>query len=180
MAQKKTSVQTLKWKSNVGRIFSPLDLPEPSVPHDNTVERDIINRLTNLLPSISPEDLQKHHNLFRNAHNALVLVRFNMDHFQSREFRNARGEEGSCTSFCLAAVLTISKLSGSGWTPYFFMMLGSDNSVKGIRAAKNVETLESVTPITYKLKMYPTPQASSPNNRHAHSFLGFKTEYLSN
>lgn len=78
-------------KQCFGRIFSPLDLPEPSVPHDNIAERDIINRLTNLLPSISPVDLQKHHNLFRNAHNALVLVRFNMDHFQSREFRNARG-----------------------------------------------------------------------------------------
>ena len=38
------------------------------------------------------------------------------------------------TSFCLAAVFAMSKVSGSGFTPYFFMITGSENSLKGIKA----------------------------------------------
>ena len=38
--------------------------------------------------------------------------------------------------FCFAAVLTMSRVSGSGFTPYFFIMIGSENSLTGIKAAQ--------------------------------------------
>lgn len=47
----------------------------------------------------------------------------------------------SITPFSLAAQLSKSKVSGSGFTPYFFTMPGSENSFRGIKAAKDLEKL---------------------------------------
>lgn len=56
------------------------------------------------------------------------------EHYYQSHFSTKKNKNKYWTCFCLATVLTISKVSASGFAPYFFMMVGSENSARGIKA----------------------------------------------
>lgn len=66
-------------------------------------------------------------------------MQINIHFFVSVEFLTQARHMKRTTSFCLATQLSKSKVSGSGFTPYFFTTLGSENSLIGIKAAKELK-----------------------------------------
>lgn len=56
------------------------------------------------------------------------------------------------TSFWVAVVFRMSKVSMSGFAPYFFAMIGSENSERGINAVifnkKNTKRVLSIQAVT--------------------------------
>lgn len=127
LSQLKTKDYVLLERIN-SRI-GPFELAKTSIPNNNAVEWDAINSLNDLLASISPVDFQDHNNLIH-KHKMIKTSTIEME--KVRSCGTSR-----ITPFCLAAVETISNVSASGLTPYFFMRWGSENSLNGIKANKN-------------------------------------------
>ena len=132
------------WKNGKRRNVLPLKATKATVTDDKAWERDMFSGFTYLLTRISPIYLHHYCNLlmFHNKNNNSSSS-FNRNHglflqllsyFEERFFIHPKTEKRKLTDFCLAAVLAMSRVSASGFTPYFFITAASENSLSGIRA----------------------------------------------